>query len=303
MLFLQRNHYHDKCTVVTDLSMRKKLVFDNKLCLKCLSPNHMRKNCQSRRNCYSCKSPYHHTAICEKVQLKGKPENQNIKITTEEPQNLHVNTMKSVILQTAGADVCDVEENRSRKIRILLDPGSQKTYISLKTVDALKLNPLCEEHLVIKTFGDVSEKPMKVKEYQFVVKSIDGTNLYLKGYGVPKICSTLTGQEVDVAIENYPFLKGEIICNKINENIQEIEVLIGSDYYWTVIGNEIKRCGEEGLVAIKSRLGWIFTGPVSNQYSTNVLSTHVMTVGMEVDEKNLMNEIIEIEFEIEFRSK
>ena len=177
--------------------------------------------------------------------MKAKDENQNIKVTAEETQNLHVNTVTSVILQMASADVCDVEENRSKKNRILLDPGSQKTYISLKTVDALKLNPIREEPLVIKTFGDMAEKPMKVKEYQFVVKSIDGTNLYLKGYGVPKICSKLTGQGVDVAIENYPFLKGEIICNKINENIQEIEVLIGSDYYWTVIGNEIKRCGEE----------------------------------------------------------
>ena len=155
----------------------------------------------------------HHTAICEKVpsneaQLATKKdENEDILVKPEVINSFHVSTMNSVLLQTAHADMCDIDEKRVKRVRVLLDPGSQKSYISLKAVDALKLNPVCEEQLIIKTFGDAAEKSMRVKEYQFVIKSIDGASLYLKGYGVPKICSTLSGQEIEVARDKFPFFE------------------------------------------------------------------------------------------------
>ena len=142
--FCKQNHYNDKCNVVTDIASRKKIAFENKLCWKCLTPNHVKKDCRSRRNCYTCKSPHHHTAICEK-EAKKADNNSSIKITSEETQVTYVNAKQSVLLQTAYSVISDVKENRSRRIRILLDPGSQKTYVSQGIVDALQLEAVSEE--------------------------------------------------------------------------------------------------------------------------------------------------------------
>ena len=92
--FCKQNHYHDKCTVVTDVESRKKIVYDNKLCLKCLLPSHVKKYCRSRRNCYICRSVHHHTAICDR--LMKKYDGGNNQITHEETQTHHINAKGSV---------------------------------------------------------------------------------------------------------------------------------------------------------------------------------------------------------------
>ena len=45
-----------------------------------------------------------------------------------------VNTRASVLLQTASGVVADNQEKRSTQVRILLDNGSQRTYISEEVV-------------------------------------------------------------------------------------------------------------------------------------------------------------------------
>ena len=72
-------------------------------------------------------------------------------------------------------------------------------------------------------------------------------------------------------------------------------MLIGSDFYWTIINNEVKRCNQEGLVAINSKLGWILSGPViSQKTSSSVMNvTHVMNIEGEVDKDCQLNEKIE----------
>lgn len=40
----------------------------------------------------------------------------------------------------------------------------------------------------------------------------------------------------------------------------EVDMLIGSDYYWRLMTGDIRR-GEDGLVALYSRFGWVFLSP------------------------------------------
>ena len=35
--FCGKNHFHDKCYVVTDISERRRIIYEKKLCYKCLS--------------------------------------------------------------------------------------------------------------------------------------------------------------------------------------------------------------------------------------------------------------------------
>ena len=42
-----------------------------------------------------------------------------------------------------------------------------------------------------------------------------------------------------------------------------IRMLIGSDFYWQLTTREIIR-GQTGPIAINTKLGWVLSGPVTN---------------------------------------
>jgi len=49
-------------------------------------------------------------------------------------------------------------------------------------------------------------------------------------------------------------------CDATDESI---DLLIGSDYYWTVVTGEIIG-SDHGLAAVSSKLGWLVPGPLGD---------------------------------------
>ena len=60
-----------------------------------------------------------------------------------------------------------------------------------------------------------------------------------------------------------------------------IDILVGSNYYWTIVTGDLPR-GEEGPIVVSSKFGWLLSGPIPT-ISTNPLShTHVIiTTGVD----------------------
>ena len=60
-------------------------------------------------------------------------------------------------------------------------------------------------------------------------------------------------------MNRYPHLHGLKLTDYSN-SLDSIDVLIGSDYYWNFVTDEIVR-GDFGPTAINSKFGWILSGP------------------------------------------
>lgn len=62
----------------------------------------------------------------------------------------------------------------------------------------------------------------------------------------------------------------------------EINILVGPDYYWKVATGRIVH-GRVGPTAIKTRFGWVLSGPVPGRHpvsmTTNMICSHVLKVG------------------------
>ena len=71
--FCQREHWRDKCEVNDWIKDRSNFLKQNRNCFRYLKPNHEKKDCKSKGNCYSCQAATHHTAICQK-DLADKDE-------------------------------------------------------------------------------------------------------------------------------------------------------------------------------------------------------------------------------------
>ena len=173
--FCSKNHFLDKCTAVTDVSERRKVVRSERLCYKCLLKEHAARNCRSKRVCFICKSSNHHTAICTKNEVVEENQNEGINNQTVNVAN----SSTSVLLQMAKGVVSDNSERCCVAVNILFDLGSQRTYISDKIVSQLHLKPQTSKSVIVNTFGDERGKLTVMNEYAFCVKNEKrGCNLY-----------------------------------------------------------------------------------------------------------------------------
>ena len=82
--------------------------------------------------------------------------------TTPSSTTLCVDTSKAVMLQTATADIYNPTCPESLvKVRNILDSGSQRSYITKRTKDALALTPESNQCLSIAAFGSERGSPRR----------------------------------------------------------------------------------------------------------------------------------------------
>ena len=197
--------------------------------------------------------------------------------------------VQTTLLQTA---ICVISNplypERETKVRVLLDQGSQRSYITSQLKEKLNLPVLGKENMIIKTFGAGSNEDsitvcdvagMKIKNPK------SGFSIDLNLLTVPLICSPLQGQAVKWAKENYPHLENLDLAEEYTDKSElEVSVLLGADDIWKVIKGEVRR-GEtpDSPTAINTELGWVLSGPVGNMPKTklssvNLTATHVLKV-------------------------
>ena len=71
---------------------------------------------------------------------------------------------------------------------------------------------------------------------------------------------------------NHPHLDGLELADDPYESGNTIDLLVVSDYYWNFVTGQTKR-GEEGPIAVHSKLGWLLSGPI-NEESDHCYVTH-----------------------------
>ena len=144
--FCKKNHYSDKCNVVTDVKERTRIVKEKRLCFKCLAGTHVSRNCMSKKSCYRCKGG-HHTALCEQENPAKSEKNPTAE---KEDSEAHVSDSRtSVLLQTARGMISDTAEKKSVNVKILLDACSQCTYFTEKVVNQLNLQPIDSKKMTV----------------------------------------------------------------------------------------------------------------------------------------------------------
>ena len=168
------------------------------------------------------------TAIAEK-----EPSHSITTATTKEKS--------SILLQTAKAYVFGDDPCNKIPIHILLDSGSQRTYVAEEIKKKPQLKAEAVETIKLNTFS--TEKYSK-KQCEHVV-----LNLEVESDAVP--------------------------------GNRTVDLLLGIDYYHVIVQGEVRK-GGKGPIAVKSKLGWLLSGPVSIvendvNFTTNVIASLVFT--------------------------
>ena len=99
------------------------------------------------------------------------------------------------------------------------------------------------------------------------------------------ICLPLKKQPLSY-VQNLPKFV-ELDFDNTGDTGNEIGLLIGSDFYWSLVTGNVKALEKCSLVATETKLGWAFSGPVDILHSTNmnVSTTSEANVVLMLDNK------------------
>ena len=125
-------------------------------------------------------------------------------------------------------------------VRVILDSGSQRSYINHKVKDVLHLKPETLQQLSIATFGAGKENRL-CKTIRIAMKMKHGTDQEFEVLVVPQICEPISPQPLSVCVASCEHLSQLELADPGSNIPLEVDVLIGSDYYWELTTGEIRR--------------------------------------------------------------
>ena len=100
----------------------------------------------------------HDTSICQSREEEESKKSESKEAQTDVLTSMFVNAATSVVMQTARANISSVGSSvQSFNVRVLFDNGSQRTFVSKRLQNALKLRNIGTRNLKIARFMDEVE--------------------------------------------------------------------------------------------------------------------------------------------------
>ena len=260
-LFCKGPHFSARCDHVTDPQQRLEIVKKGKNCFNCLRVS----QCTSKFRCKSCKQK-HHSSLCgaefgRSQDVTRKPEATSQTVTAPKPSDTNKTettsdstttvtaaiippecTTKSptssiCLLKTAVAPVC--VNGRRTEANILFDEGAQRSFMSSKLAQKLRISPQHSENINISAFGGEPSSFQHLGVTTINIETLIGEQITVSVLLVPMIAAPLQNT-YHTHLLNMKHLDGLQLANPVTKgNKFEISLLIGADYYWKFVGDRI----------------------------------------------------------------
>ncbi|XP_043947289.2 uncharacterized protein LOC122817906 [Drosophila biarmipes] len=294
------------CQLFLDMSgvQRRSFVKEKSLCYNCLRPGHGVNRCKSTFKCRQCKGN-HHTllhlqpnpqAIGNLAQIEEQVE-QNISASNSNTATLshlaqgedtqkvvcaqgtakstHLTELKRSILPTAMVYVKNAKGDLVT-CRLLLDTGSELSYVSERCIQALGLTRSASRILVT-GISSVKADTTRGCTTLHIKSCISDDRLVVYAHVLGKITSSLERQNIDAStLEVFKDL--QLADTQFNTNTP-VDMLLGSEHVWSVFTGRKMYDNKGNLIAISSVFGWVITSLITSNASNAV----ALTTTMEID--------------------
>lgn len=296
----KRNHSIRICQEFRRFSVQERIdfVYKNKLCNNCLSESHLKQKCKSKGTCIACKK-HHHTLLHLKTNTSGsnnakheensekyssnniasmdiikRPEHDLPSTSQEHSSQVQANfscNNDTILLRTALVQV--EHEGELFMIRALIDPGSQRTFISERVRSRLHI-PYFRSYFEIVGIGGKTQSADK--ECSLVLRSPKNDfKCTINAIVLPKLTKRLPSVSFNICDSN-GLQELELADPHFNKS-SNIDIILGNDSERFINLEGIKKdiCGNAS--AYNTVFGWVLCGPVQSNtvhtFSTNVISS------------------------------
>ena len=266
-IFCDKSHTSETCITAQSMSyaQKKRRTMDKRACLACLKVGHIAKSCQSKRKCMVCHGK-HVTLMCPELDTERRMTERPERVQTNSADNcggmgVHskLNCTSDVVLQTLRCVINNA--NGKRQVRVLLDTGSQRSYILESTARQLSAEPVGEAEVCHLLFGGVRDV-RRHNLYKIRLEENRGNfHVDMQVLGHNKICEKIP------SVAKGPWMgelkEKKIFLTDLKGDGTEVEVLIGADHYAQLMTGR-RCCLKNGLVAMESQVGWTVSGKLYN---------------------------------------
>ena len=264
---------------------------------------HLSKECKKTKTCVYCgEINIHHRSLCsQRFKTKVSSAHMSGEITDISEagvcfsENNLVSAGEMVLMQAAKSEVRNPLNSKSDIVRILLDSGSQRTYVTEKLAEQLQLTREKEEEIKLTTFGSDTLQTIKTTQTKLNIKLKNGQFLEISANIIPVISGTVQRKAMKIrSSENLEHLVSSLdLADTIPRESESssVELFIGNDYYLDIILSQ-KIEVQPGLYFLASKLGWILTGRTNELDSgVNEASILILTYGNDLLETGLVTDV------------
>ena len=268
-VFCMKNHSPTSCPIVTDVSRRFNILKESRRCYVCLKKGHVASKCFSKIVCIKC-GRKHNVSTCNEVnpnpnQTTIGERNQSQYFGQQSVHNLsaHISfPLRNIILQTAKAEITNPVIHVYTMSQIIFDACSQRSYITEHLRNMLKLRTRRKEKIIIKKFASKEDTVQSLDVVLINIKGKSCQSVNIEALVIPFICAQLENPPLQAIQRNCEHLKKLPLAENVGNNTKlEIDVLVGLDYYYSIMTGKIIRGTPSQPIAAESILGWIICGP------------------------------------------
>lgn len=266
----KNTHNSSQCYKAAKMPLEEKHNYIKKKrgCTICLKVGHYAKICKSFTKCIHC-AKRHNIIMCPDLGTKkcDKVSVSNPKVLCNKNNTTYLQTMLIYI----------VHNNCKYITRLLLDSGSQRSYVRADITEKLGLPHTGIELVGNCLFGGVQTKVESRKVYEFTISNVSNCNSSIKisALSTPKICGKLpfiNNTDLLPLLSQYNITLSDV---HINDNDTDIGILLGADFLGCILCNEFYKLNNNTVV-IKTKLGWTLQGPLSNN-CISMTKTDILT--------------------------
>ncbi|XP_006812892.1 uncharacterized protein LOC102807089 [Saccoglossus kowalevskii] len=263
--YCKGQHFHSNCVIVTDRNKRHDIVKRDRLCFNCLG-RHQVSECRSTNKCLRC-GRKHHTSLCTLEPQMRASSDQSSRDTTSTSLNKSTPACvnfaaaaqrknnydnQPVLLKTVVTEIST--DTQSLTAVLLFDEGATRTFITEDLAQKLNVKPSGSELIQLATLnGSRSVSALIVPTISTPMKNL-----------------------ISKSVLNLPHLRGLRLAHPASSSDSfEVSLLIGADYYWNFVGDDIIR--GPGPTAVMSEFGYLLSGPTGTRMRipTNTTMLHI----------------------------
>lgn len=276
----KENHFAFQCKGFLSLSVpeRWEKVKQYKLCSNCLRKGHFSRQCRGYP-CKICKLRHNNLLHVSSRDKETLVKADNFEGSSEQGNNIEQGVQKSqiglhsdasvsfssrlekgyVLLSTAEVLIKD-KDNNWKRARLVLDSGSQVSFVSDRFAKELKLNVTEIDTSIVGINSGISQIKSKC---EVVVKSrvSPSFTLNVSCLILPKIADNLPVFNIDIRKWNIP--SGIELADPNFCTPDKIDILIGAEHFWSLIRSGSISLGKCMPVLQNTIFGYIVSGSVS----------------------------------------
>lgn len=237
-----------KCPIFVESSDEDRLSFINerRLCHNCLQEGHFASKCYSGHCRVEGCNQKHHTILHTALTTKKETCLTSISLLSK---------LKETMLCTAKLVVFD-SNGKPHHVRALLDPGSQRSFMTAATAKKLNLSTLSES-LDISGIGKTSSTLTQSVEAS-IQSSSSKYNQTVKFSLMEDITESLPQDYID--IKDWKIPKTIQLADPYFNKPGKIDLLLSASIFYDVLDEGILNLGKNEPKLVNTQLGWIVGG-------------------------------------------